>query len=83
MTQYSISNEPTISGSLENGYEVEFELSGIPDQGKKKARGTVTLKLNCRAVNPVNGVVSEVTQASILVPVNYEGAAPKKQMGPK
>lgn len=83
LTGYSISNEPTISGSAESGYEVEFELSGVPDQGKKKARGTVTLKLNAVAVNPVSGVRSETSQTSILVNVNYEGAAPKKQMGPK
>ncbi len=83
LTGYSISNEPTISGSAESGYEVEFELSGVPDQGKKKARGTVTLKLNAVAVNPVSGVKSETSQTSILVNVNFEGAAPKKQMGPR
>ncbi|MEI6088863.1 MAG: hypothetical protein WCR42_00270 [bacterium] len=83
LTGYSISNEPSISGSAESGYEVEFELSGVPDQGKKKARGTVTVKLNSVAVNPVSGVKSETTSSAVLVNVNYEGAAPKKQMGPK
>jgi len=83
LTGYSVSNEPSISGNSENGYEVEFELSGVPDQGKKKARGTVTVKLNAVAVNPVSGVKSETQQTPILVNVNFEGAAPKQKMGPK
>jgi len=79
LKEYAISMEPQLSGSVENGFEFEIELSGKPDPGKTKARGTIEVKLKVVAINPINGKASDPETVNINIPVNYEGVDTKKK----
>jgi hypothetical protein len=79
LKEYNFSTEPILSGSASEGYVVEFEMSGKPDKGKKKARGTVTVTLNVTAINQGNGVASTTESVSYSVPVSYSGAKTRRR----
>ncbi len=70
---YNFSSEPYMSGSVEEGFEIEFELSGKPPTGKKKAVGTVTLTVPFKAQHPDYPSINSSGSTTINIPISYSG----------
>jgi hypothetical protein len=73
VTGYNFSSEPYISGSAEEGFEIEFELSGKPPTGKKKATGTVTITIPIKAQHPDFPSITSSASTTINIPISYSG----------
>ena len=72
LANYDFSTEAILDGDPESGYTVEFEMTGKLEPGQSKIRGTVNLTIVGSAVNPVNGVRSDVTRGTLTIPIDYE-----------
>lgn len=69
---YNFSIEPSIDGDPENNYTLLLEMSGKPERGQTKVRGTISVNLQAVAINPVNGVRSEPKKVNVQIPINFE-----------
>lgn len=69
---YSFSSEPYIQGNPEDGYEIDFEISGKPPTGSRKAEGTITITISFRAQHPDFPSISSTATKTIRIPVSYE-----------
>ncbi|MBX3045243.1 MAG: hypothetical protein KIT33_10510 [Candidatus Kapabacteria bacterium] len=72
LTNYDFSTEAILEGDAESGYTLEFEMQGKLEPGQSKIRGTVSIPIVGSAVNPVNGVRSDVSRSVLSIPIEYE-----------
>lgn len=68
---YQFSVEPSIDGDGAN-YSIYLELSGKPERGQSKVRGTIQIPIKASATNPLNGAKSDATKQTLTVQVNFE-----------
>lgn len=71
LTTYAISVDPSIDGD-EQGYSIEFEIQGTLPRGESKVKGSISIPILAKAINPVNGKESEEISSTIMVNINYE-----------